>query len=204
MSEQSKWNAFQQQKAVRRMKHDKNLPEDCQGCRAGIRWSVAEEVQLVGMLKPHMQMKGFCMALDRPASGIIARVRKLGLAYGYPLMFNAWVTAPGVRELDPLVVEALIKAGWEYGLFKRLMAPDWWCGAKFHYQGFEFKQAEPNYKVWGRGRTAILVSDMNVKHIKACIRKCEEYAENSVDNETVRDKWDTWIEVLQTELESRL
>lgn len=130
--EELAWNRFQQARAKRRMKHDKNLPEDCEGCAVGMRWRVEEDVLLISMLAPHMQMKDFCHALNRSAGGIKGRLVTLGLGGGFPFKHTWLIRRKKVQSFDSKVYDALIKAGWVEKPFKGCLdAPHWWRDAQF-------------------------------------------------------------------------
>ena len=168
--EELAWNKFQQARAKRRMKHDKNLPADCEGCAIGMRWRVEEDVLLISMLAPHMQMKDFCNALNRSAGGIKGRLATLGLAGGFPFKHTWLIRHKKVQSFDTKVYEALIKAGWVEKPFKGCIdAPHWWRDAQFHFEGFHFRTSGTGFEIWGKGDNSVRVSDMSKERLKNAI-----------------------------------
>lgn len=139
MSEESKWNEFQQQIAKRRMKYDHNLPEDCEGCAAGMRWQTVEYIVLLDMLQPGMtkfSVADACRKLNRPAQGILAKMCRLQLvwrgAMHVPGACRAsndtadYMTGKKFRELDQYIQDILFEKGWREGIRGRMIAPEWW------------------------------------------------------------------------------
>ena len=203
--EELAWNRFQQSRAKRRMKHDKNLPADCEGCAVGMRWRVEEDVLLISMLAPHMQMKDFCHALNRSAGGIKGRLASLGLGGGFPFKHTRLIRNKKVQTLDTKVYDALIKAGWVEKPFKGCLdAPHWWRDAQFHFEGFDFRTSATRFEIWGKGDNSVRVSDMSKERLKKAIAACERYAELNVENSSKMEYWSNWAEALLDELESRL
>lgn len=202
--EELAWNKFQQSRAKRRMKHDKNLPADCEGCAVGMRWKVEEDVLLISMLASHMQMKDFCNALNRSAGGIKGRLATLGLGGGFPFKHTWLIRRKKVQSFDPKVREALIKAGWVEKPFTGCLdAPHWWRGAQFHFDGFDFRTSTTRFEIWGKGDNSVRVSDMSIDRLKRALAAAERYAESNVENTRKMEFWSEWAEVLLTELESR-
>ena len=202
--EELAWNRFQQARAKRRMKHDKNLPNDCEGCAVGMRWRVEEDVLLISMLAPHMQMKDFCHALNRSAGGIKGRLVTLGLGGGFPFKHTWLIRRKKVQSFDSKVYDALIKAGWVEKPFKGCLdAPHWWRDAQFHFDGFDFRTSATRFEIWGKGDSSVRVSDMSIDRLKRALAAAERYAESNVENTRKMEFWSEWAEVLLTELESR-
>lgn len=203
--EELAWNRFQQARAKRRMKHDKNLPEGCEGCAVGMRWKVEEDVLLISMLAPHMQMKDFCHALNRSAGGIKGRLVTLGLGGGFPFKHTWLIRRKKVQSFDSKVYDALIKAGWVEKPFKGCLdAPHWWRDAQFHFEGFNFRTSATRFEIWGKGDNSVRVSDMSKERLKKAIAACERYAELNVENSSKMEYWSNCAEALLDELESRL
>lgn len=199
------WNRFQQARAKRRMKHDKNLPEDCEGCAVGMRWRVEEDVLLISMLAPHMQMKDFCHALNRSAGGIKGRLVTLGLGGGFPFKHTWLIRRKKVQSFDSKVYDALIKSGWVEKPFKGCLdAPHWWRNDQFHFSGFDFRTSATRFEIWGKGDNSVRVSEMSKDRLKKALAACERYAELNVEKPSKMKYWSDWAEALLNELESRL
>lgn len=139
MSEESKWNEFQQQLAKRRMKHDRNLPEDCEGCAAGMRWQTVEYIALLDLLQPGMNefsVADACRKLNRPAQGILSKMRQLHLIWNRDVGIRGGCRAMNYAadfmygshfaKLDQFIQDILFEKGWREGLHGRMIAPEWW------------------------------------------------------------------------------
>ncbi|QPX74683.1 hypothetical protein [Serratia phage vB_SmaM_Hera] len=138
MSEESNWNDFQQDLAKRRMKYDKNLPENCEGCMAGARWKVDEMVTLIKELRAVNGLNHLCMLLNRPKFGIMGRLSKMGLVYmhqeigrrgkRYPNAYcSPSMSVTRFKSLPKEVQEALVDCGWQVQHI--VVAPRWWRDA---------------------------------------------------------------------------
>lgn len=138
MSEESKWNAYQQTKAKERMKYDKNLPEDCEGCMAGRRWTVQEQVNLIRALKQDNSISELCTIMNRPRYGILSKMTKMGLVHMQPAIGNykyrgklqfayiaEVISKKRFNSMPEPVQQELIARGWGVDQ-QRVIAPYWW------------------------------------------------------------------------------
>lgn len=138
MSEESNWNRFQQESAKRRMKYDKNLPANCEGCMSGERWLESEMLTLVSLLKEgNNSLATFCFTLNRPKFGIISKLQKMGLAIVahqrgrghvyYKAHAVDYMSRKRFNGLPEKVQALLIDRGWQVGRY--VVAPRWWRDA---------------------------------------------------------------------------
>jgi hypothetical protein len=69
--------------------------------------------------------------------------------------------------------------------------------------GYELEY-DPAYEglASGRWNDSILVTDMSVPHLRNALRRCRQLSGNSTFSYD-DDKWDEWIDILETELDSR-
>ena len=147
MSEEKNWRAFEMQKAKLRMKHDRNLPEDCHGCRTGLRWKASELKEILLFVKKDksriIHMSDICRVVDRPAAGIMSKLGNLGLCYREglsrgilfaPMDANPYFSKGKWNQLKPAFQDALLDCGWiEFTDKRRVVAPDWWEDKRFIY-----------------------------------------------------------------------
>lgn len=146
--EESRWQRFQQEKAKKRMKHDRGLPANCQGCSVGMRWTPVEVYNLVsfvisetkGKRNTKLMMVDLCMKFNRTSSGILSKLQEVGI-----IRFIEFTYKPcpgiGIRKLINLsmkmddVVTLLIKNGWKRTRGGTLLCPEWWLHVKISSRG---------------------------------------------------------------------
>ncbi|QXV77167.1 hypothetical protein bas19_0054 [Escherichia phage ChristophMerian] len=141
--EEKNWNKFQQHQAKRYVKHAGNLPENCNGCNAGLKWRLEEDLQLINLISSELVMTDLCVAFNRPSNGILGRLCRLGLLRwnetdkGCYYVYTVLVPKRIASKLKPEVLNLLIDRGWEKNTLGQYLAPDWWCELKINYKGLQ-------------------------------------------------------------------
>ena len=150
--EESRWRRLEQAKAMKRMKHDKNLPENCHGCAVGMRWTKPETLKLLKSIiakskaikNTEVRLVELCMEFNRTDNGILGRLRSLGLMIrkdeGFSLVPVQCMSRKKSEKLSfeyPDCAEYLISVGWKKDQFNRLVSPVWWTMIHFTREGMQ-------------------------------------------------------------------
>lgn len=150
--EESRWQRLEQAKAKKRMKHDKNLPQNCHGCSVGMRWTKPETLKLLQSImaktksvkNTEVRLVDLCMEFNRTDNGILGRLRSLGLMVrkkeGFSLAPVQYMSRKNSEKLSfeyPDCVEYLISVGWRKDHLNRLVSPVWWTMIYFTRKGMQ-------------------------------------------------------------------
>lgn len=132
LTEEQKYQAFEQKKAKRYVDHITTLHPDCRGCNIGRKWVDADLVLLFSSLRPGVTFSDLSLILDRPVYGISSKLRSFGFlklvsqtpfVYAGTEIIRSFVVAKFTDEQ----FDALIASGWTGGWKGALLAPNWWA-----------------------------------------------------------------------------